>query len=164
MIPLPLHLLIHFFLAVIVGYLAGRYFKKINIGVIVGICGGFLIDLDHVLEYFLVYGFHFNITYFFEGRQFLISNQLHLWFHAWEYIPIILLLAWFLRKYLNVKAALVTLALAMSVHLLTDCVINQVSPEFYTLSYRMSKNFSCQKLMSPEAYQKNLELKQKLGL
>ena len=62
--PLALHLGIHFALAVLSGYLLGSYFNNKKLGVIFGILGGFLIDLDHVLEYFLVFGPSFNLQYF----------------------------------------------------------------------------------------------------
>lgn len=163
-IPLPIHLFIHLSLAILSGYLAGRYFKNIKLGILVGFCGGFLIDMDHVLEYLLFFGPHFNLTYFIEGREFLMSNQTHLWFHAWEYIPVLLAIGLIFRKNQIVKTIFITLALSMSVHLASDMVINRCSFRFYTLFYRASHNFSSQELMSPEGYQKNQELKLELGL
>ncbi len=162
--PLPLHLLIHLTLALSTGYIAGKHFKNIKVGLICGFLGGFLIDLDHVLEYFLVYGFHFNLVYFFQGRQFLLSDQIHLWFHAWEYVLFLLFLAIILKKYKLIETILVTVALAISVHLLSDSLINQYPPKFYSLMYRAENNFSAAKLMRPEDYQKNLEWKKELSL
>lgn len=163
-LPLPLHLFIHLYLAVLVGYLVGKYFKNFWLTLITAIIGGFFIDLDHALEYLLVYNWHFNIIYFFQGRQFLSADQFHLWFHAWEYIPVLLLLAYLFKKKQVVKIFLVTLALAMSVHLLTDSVINKVPLKFYTLTYRSSLGFSAKNLMSPEQYQENQDLKRELGM
>ncbi|MFZ4632374.1 MAG: hypothetical protein ACOYL8_04220 [Patescibacteria group bacterium] len=163
-LPLPLHLAIHLYLAVLSGYLAGKYFKNIPLGIIAGVMGGFFIDLDHVLEYLLVYNWHFNIIYFFQGRQFLSSDQIHLWFHAWEYIPFLLIFAYLFRKNNRIKIALLVIALSASVHLLTDSVINKVPPTFYTLTYRSGLDFSMKKLTSPEDYQKNQELKLELGM
>jgi len=140
--PLSLHLIIHFTLAIITGYLAGLHFKKIELGVLIGFLGGFLIDLDHVLEYFLVYGFHFNLIHFLQGRQFLISDKIHLWFHAWEYVPIFFLLALAFKKNKVLETILITLAFAMSVHLLTDSVINKYPLKFYSLLNRVEVNFS----------------------
>jgi len=162
--PLSLHLLIHFTLAILTGYLAGAHFKKIELGVLVGFLGGFLIDLDHVLEYLLVYSLNFNLIYFLQGRQFLISDQIHLWFHAWEYMPILLLLALVFKKKKTLETIFVTLAFAMSVHLLTDSVINKYPLKFYSLLNRTEVNFSAQKLMRPDDYQKNQETKIELGL
>ncbi len=163
-IPLPLHLTIHLTLAIIVGYLVGRHYKKPGWGIILGIIGGFLIDLDHVLEYFLVYGPHFNLLYFTQGREFLLSDKVHLWFHAWEYFPLLLILSTILKKKKTWQMVLVTLAFAGLVHLATDCLINHYPPKFYSLIYRTHAGFSAQKLVLPADYQKNMELKAELGL
>lgn len=163
-IPFPLHIFTHFALAILVGYLAGRHFKQIKLGILIGFLGGFLIDLDHLLEYLLFFGPHFNLGYFLDGRQFLLSNQIHLWFHAWEYIPLLILAAIILKKHKILETILVTLALAMSVHLLTDSIINQYSLQYYSLAYRADNNFAVEKLLSPEEYLKHLEQRRELGL
>lgn len=163
-IPLPIHLLIHFSLAILSGYFAGKYFKNIKLGILIGFIGGFLIDMDHVLEYFLVFGPHFNFNYFIEGRQFLASNQLHLWFHGWEYVPVMLIIGLLFRKNKIIKTIFLTLAFAVSVHLITDMVINRCSFSFYTLTYRAERNFAAQELMSPESYRENQELKMEIGM
>ena len=162
--PLFIHLFIHFFLAVLVGYLVGWHFKRIPWGVLVGILGGFLVDLDHVLEYFLVYRFNFNLIYFLQGREFLVSDRIHLWWHAWEYVILLVFIARLAKKQLLVSTIAVTLACALSVHLLTDSVINKYPPRFYSLSYRSEQNFSAQKLLSPSEYQTQQETKYWLGL
>jgi hypothetical protein len=162
--PLSIHLFIHFALAILVGYLIGRHFKKIALGVVCGFLGGFLIDLDHVLEYFLVYGFNFNLIYFLQGREFLLSDKIHLWFHAWEYVIILVILTRLFKKYKTIQVVVVTLACAISVHLLTDSIINKYPHQFYSLSHRWELNFSAQALLSPSEYQKNQESKYWLGL
>ncbi len=162
--PLYIHLSIHFLLAVLTGYLCGRFFKQVRLGIIVGILGGFLIDLDHILEYFLVFGPTFNFQYFIESRQFLISEQIRLYFHAWEYAPILLLLAWVFKSYQRVKLVLVTLAFAGSIHLISDVFINQYYFRYYSITYRYQHNFSAPQLLSSEQYQRNLDYRQELGI
>ncbi len=162
--PLPLHLFIHFSLAILSGYLAGKYFKNIKLGILVGFCGGFLIDMDHVLEYLLVFNFHFNFLHFIQGRQFLTSDQLHLWFHAWEYVPVLALSGWLFRKNKIIKTIFFTLAFSAGIHLATDMIINQCPFSFYTLTYRAKHNFAASELMSPESYQENQKLKIELGM
>lgn len=163
-IPLPLHLSIHFLLAVVSSLLAGYYFKEKIVSFLAGIVAGFFIDLDHALEYLLVFKGHFNFQYFFEGRQFLTSEQLHLWFHAWELVPVLFIIAWLFRRQRVVKIIAITMAFAGAVHLATDVVINQVSPKFYLLGYRASRDFQMKNLMTPGVYQENLELKAELGI
>lgn len=163
-LPLPIHLFIHFSLAIFSGYLAGRYFKNLKLGILMGFVGGFLIDMDHVLEYLLVFGPHFNFLYFSQGREFLASDQLHLWFHAWEYVPIMIIVGLLFKKNKIVKIIIITLAFAVSIHLATDMVINRCPFSFYTLTYRARHNFAARELMSPESYQENQELKLELGM
>lgn len=156
-IPLPLHLFIHFTLAYLVGLAIGLRFKELEIGIMAGILGGFLIDLDHLLEYFLFYGWHFNPLYFIEGREFVLTNQIHLWFHAWEYVPLVLLLAWLVRQRRAWAAFFVALALAGFVHLASDCLINNYPVRNYSLIYRYHVDFSAPQLLNPEQYQKYIE-------
>jgi hypothetical protein len=162
-LPLPLHLSIHFVLAVIVGWFIGRRFNKTALGITAGLLGGFFIDLDHILEYFLVFGSHFNIVYFLEARQFLASGRIHIWFHAWEYAPILFLAAWLVRKNKAVTAFILALALGGFIHLVSDCVINQFPPRDYSLLYRWRSGFAVEKLFSPEQYQEFLENKKYLN-
>ncbi|QQG52546.1 MAG: hypothetical protein HY931_04495 [Candidatus Falkowbacteria bacterium] len=162
--PLTLHLFIHFALAALIGYYFGRRFNHIWLGLILGIIGGFLIDLDHVLEYFLFYGLHFNFTYFIESRQFLLTDKIRLFFHAWEYFPVLLLIAWLGRRQQILKMVFLTLAFAGLIHLITDVVINGYSLPYYSIAYRAQHHFSAPELLSPADYQQNLDYKQELGI
>lgn len=163
--PLALHLSIHLFFALLCGYLAGSYFKRLELCLIAGIMAGFLIDLDHVLEYFLVFGFNFNLQYFFEGRQFLTSGRNLLLFHAWEYAPLFLLAGFWLRsKKAALAAFLITFALAGSLHLISDCFINGFAPRFYSLSYRVSRGFWAEQLLPAADLERNRALKLELGI
>jgi hypothetical protein len=162
--PLSIHLSIHFILAVLVGYYLGRRFKHLWLGIILGILGGFLIDLDHVLEYFFFYGPHFNLTYFIESRQFLLSDKIRIFFHAWEYFPLLLLIAWLFRQKQVLKMIFLTLAFAGLVHLITDVFINGYSLQYYSITYRALHHFSAPELLSPADYQLNQDYKQELGI
>lgn len=163
-IPLYLHLMIHFSLAVLIGFLIGRIYNWKLGGIIGGILGGFLIDLDHVLEYFLVFGWQFNFNDFISGRQFLISDQVHLYYHAWEYIPLLLLVAYILRK----KRALMIIILALTfsgfVHLVSDCFINQYPPRNYSIIYRLRGKFAVSHILNINQYTKYKITKEELGL
>ena len=163
-LALPLHLSIHFFMALLSGLAFGFVFKRIWLGVIAGILGGFLIDLDHVLEYFFVFGLKFNLADFFNGLQFLTSDKIWLIFHAHEYFPILILVAYFLRKKKALSFFLITLAFAGFVHLISDSYINNFPPKKYLIIYRATKNFSAEELLRPYQWENNLEAKEELGL
>lgn len=161
--PLALHLSFHLALAVLAGLLIGHYFKKPWLGIMAGILGGFFIDLDHVLEYFLVFGPHFNLWMFFNGRQFLASSQIHLWFHAWEYIPVLLAAAYFFRRKTVILCFILALTFGGFLHLISDCLMNQYPPRNYSLIYRWSRDFSTQRLLDPGQYQEYLHYKRAVG-
>ena len=161
---LAFHVAIHFLVAVLTGYICGRIFKDVYLGILAGLIGGFFIDLDHVLEYFLVFGANFNLQYFLESRQFLVSDKIRLLFHAWEYAPFLILLAWIFNKYKRVKIFLITLALAGFTHLISDVFINNYQPRHYSLIYRYQKDFSTAKILSEDNYQLNLDYKKRLGI
>ena len=163
-IPLAIHLSIHFLLAVLAGFLVGRYFGKVKLGIIAGILGGFLIDLDHVLEYFFVFGPRFNLQYFIQGREFLVSNRIMSIFHGWEYIPLLLLAAWLLRARRNVAIFLVALTVGGFVHLMSDCVLNAYPPRNYSIIYRASKGFDSSYILSPAQLELNDQYRAELGL
>lgn len=163
-ISLPLHLSIHFFMAILSGLVFGLVFKRIWLGLIAGILGGFLIDLDHILEYFFVFGLKFNLTDFFNGLQFLTSDKILLIFHAYEYFLLLIFLAYLLRKKETLSFFLITLAFAIFVHLVSDSYINNFPPKNYSIIYRASKNFSAPELLSPAQWENNLEIKEWLEL
>ncbi len=163
-IPLSLHLFIHFILAVLAGLLVGHYFDKEKLGIIAGVLGGFLIDLDHVLEYFFTFGLHFNLNYFLTGRGFLISNKIFLVFHAWEYIPILLIIAWLLRRRKNISIFLLALTFGAIVHMTSDCFLNNYPPRNYSIIYRAVKRFDASLLLNPSQREWNMELKRELSL
>jgi hypothetical protein len=164
MMPLPLHLFIHLAWALVAGWLVGRYFGYIRWGMIAGFIGGVLIDLDHVLEYFLVFGFHFNLGYFLQGRQFLVGNQIRIFFHAWEYLPILLLVAWLCRSKKVVMTFILALTLGIFVHLVADCWINEYPPQNYSIIYRYERHFAAPSLLNADQYQKYISDRQALGL
>lgn len=161
---LPLHILMHFVLALTVGFFVGGFFQKRDWGVFVAFFGGFLIDLDHLLEYFLVFGWQFNLTYFLEGREFLLSDKIHLWFHAWEYVILFLGLGFIFKKRKILEATFIVLAFSIAVHLISDSLINRYQLKYYSLAYRAEARFAAEKLLSPDDYLQNLELKKNLGL
>ena len=162
-LSLPWHLSIHLFFALASGYLVGLYFKKIEPGLLGGLLGGFFIDLDHVLEYFLVFGLRFNLFSFLEGQQFLKSEQIFILFHAWEYLPLLLILAWLVRRKRALMVFVLALAFGLLVHLISDCLINNYPPRNYSLLYRWQVGFQAERILSPTQYQNFIEYKRYLG-
>ena len=163
-LPLSVHLLIHLVLAVLTGWLIGEKFKKPALGLAAGLVGGFFIDFDHVLEYFLVFGWHFNLGLFLGGRQFLESGLVRIFFHAWEYIPIFFLLAWLFRRKITILIFFITLAVSGAVHLASDSIINNYPIRNYSLIYRYQSGFQAKQLLNYEQYENFLETREHFSL
>ncbi len=163
-LSLPVHLLIHFSLAILSALFFAFAFKQFYWPILAGLLGGFFIDLDHVLEYFFVFGLKFNLYEFLNGYQFLTSDKIWLVFHAWEYFPIILLLVYLLRKKKVLALFLLTLAFSGLVHLVSDSYINNYPLKNYSIIYRAYKNFSAPELLRPHQWELNLKAKERLGL
>lgn len=115
--------------------------------VIFAFLGGFFIDLDHLIEYFLAYGTNFHFDYFLTGMQFLELGKAYVLFHAWEYIPLLLFFRYkiqksSLRKKDIVAAIILALTLGMTSHLVFDQLDNNVNKGGYFLIYRFLHNFN----------------------
>lgn len=157
-LSLPLHLSIHFFFSLLAGLIVWRAWKKPLWAVIFGVIGGFLVDLDHFIDYYLAFGWHWNWRYFNYGYQFLKSGKIYVLFHAWEYVAILVLLTLlFKNKY--AKTIFLSLALGLFFHLITDVVVDDTPIKSYSIIYRIKHNFDIQYINSPENYEKYLKKK-----
>ncbi|MCX6761935.1 MAG: hypothetical protein NTY33_03815 [Candidatus Moranbacteria bacterium] len=155
-LSLPLHLSIHLFLSLFAGLIVWRIWKKPRLAVILGLIGGFLIDLDHFIDYYLVFGWHWNWHYFRDGYQFLKSGKIYVLFHGWEYVIILVLLV-FLFKNKYIETILLALALGAFFHLITDVVVDDTPIKSYSIIYRIKHNFDIYYINSPENYEKYLK-------
>lgn len=117
-------------------------FHDLNLAVSAFLSGIF-IDLDHWIDYFIVYKFSFKLKKFFISYQCVDSGKVYVFLHSWELVFLILIAGFFtgLTKF---AAAVV---LGMSLHLLVDQVLNfKKEPFFYFLTYRFMKNFNLKTL------------------
>lgn len=154
---LLLHLSIHIALSLLAGFVVWKLWKKPVASFAGGILGGFLIDLDHFIDYLLAFGLSFNIDYFLQGYQFLKSGKIYILFHGWEYVIILLLIAFLLKKRLILKSIFLALAIGVFFHLATDLTINDGTTfRGYSIIYRMTNNFEIEKIVTPEHYKKYL--------
>ncbi len=144
--PLFIHLLIHASLALLVGWLAGLYFGRPALMILVALLTGFFIDLDHLLEYLFFFQ-AFNLNDFLNSQHLLESGQAFLYFHGWEFVFLLFVLALIFYRRQLIKAILITAALSLFVHLVSDCFINQLPPRFYSIIYRAKHNFLIEKML-----------------
>lgn len=111
---------------------------------------GFLLDIDHFIDYFREYGFRINhraFLYVFNETRF---EQLWLVFHAWEWVFLLLLLA--VASGWND----ITLGLLIGVchHMVLDQVGNGATAGGYFITYRAIKGFVVKSVVPEEVLRK----------
>jgi hypothetical protein len=115
------------------------YFTERWTWAVITVFGGILIDIDHFIDYFLHFGWKFNLEDFFESRQ-LASGKVFLFFHSWELV----LLIWTLSVLFS---WMIPLAAGMTLHLLIDCLYSHRRDIlFLSLIYRWRNRFRTDKL------------------
>jgi len=98
----------------------------------------YFIDLDHLIEYFQVYGFGFNLPTFLRADFFRILGQAKLPFHAWEWVVVLGLIT--RKKKWNYWLKIIMLGIA--IHLLWDMADNDLPAYFYLIAYRVVTGFN----------------------
>ena len=151
---LTFHLAIHLFFSLLAGFLAWRIWKKPIVSFLGGVAGGFFVDLDHLIDYFLAFGTNFKLDYFLSGYQFLKSDKIYVLFHGWEYVIILLLLVWGLKSRI-LRSVFLSIALGLFFHLSTDIIIDGLPAKSYSLAYRASRGFDLKELVYPDHWQKH---------
>ena len=107
---------------------------------IISFVGGFLIDLDHVIDYYLHQGFNLKVRHFLEfcfKRKF---THLTLIFHSLE----LLILFWLAIYFFKLGNFWLALGLGVTQHMLFDLVVNRdifKTPYFYFLTLRILNGF-----------------------
>jgi hypothetical protein len=153
--PLLIHLSIHFILAILAGGIVYKIWGRLYISLIAGLIGGVLIDLDHFIDYYIAFGPNFRLDHILSGFEFLKNEKIYLFFHAWEYVALLMALAFFLKNK-KVKSIFLGLALGILLHLAVDIYVNGLPYNSYLLTSRIKNNFLIEKIVNPENYQKFL--------
>jgi len=141
-LDLSAHFLITLIFSVFI-YLRYLDFKMVGLVFL----GGILIDLDHLFDYFLFFGWDFRLDKFLSS-YFLLSGKVYLPFHSWE---LIFILSFFTLVYNSLWLSIFTLSLGL--HILTDH-IQRKDPLFYFMLYRLFCNFEVGQLC-PELAQRS---------
>ncbi len=161
---LGLHLLIHFVFAVLAGLFVWRLWRKPMPSFLGGLLGGFLIDFDHFIDYFIAFGFKFKLAYFTNSCYSLKDGKFFYFFHGWEYVAIFLILSFVVRKSKKLKSIFLALALGLGFHLMVDTLINEgMRPEGYSILYRAVNSFKIEKVVTPQDYQQYLIRRQEVN-
>lgn len=153
----PFHLLIHesvhatlCIVAAILTYIIilrkTKLTKKLKWLVVAGaFLGGFFIDLDHLIDHFIAFGFNFDLFSFLQGSSFELTRKVYVFFHAWEFLPLFLLIIW-KTKDKNFKYFMIAFTLGFISHLLFDTYANNINIGYFLL-YRILHNFDAEHLI-----------------
>ncbi|MBN1263819.1 MAG: hypothetical protein JW991_05720 [Candidatus Pacebacteria bacterium] len=104
---------------------------------------GFLIDLDHWLDYFFYFGLKISLSNFFKVASYTAaSGKVYLFLHGWEWVIIF----WFLGRYLGsnwrIKGLKWAICLPYLGHLLVDHFSFYHHPLAYSFVFRLLTGFS----------------------
>lgn len=136
----------HVVISLFLGYSVWRIFglndrKSLLMSLAFTFLGGVLIDVDHFLDHFVSFGFNFNYDYFIKGEYFLKSHKAYIIFHAFEYVIIAGLFAFFLKGRKK-KMIFCGLALGMLFHLSIDIFLFPNPMRGYFILYRILNGFN----------------------
>jgi len=105
---------------------------------------GALVDLDHFIDYWYSEGrVCFDLHTFLRTRYWQKSGRIFIFFHAFEYLPLVFLV-W---QALKGRKWAVAATAAMSSHVLADHLVNELRPMGYFILYRLAHGFRSDELI-----------------
>lgn len=138
--------LVHFLLALAVGLFFYWRFRRWET-IITAIIFGFLIDVDHLFDYFAFFNFQFNLSSFFATQTYFVpSGKIYVLFHAWEWLILLWLIFWQIGKRFKIKSLQWVVSGAYFFHLVWDCISTQTLPLVYLITYRLLNDFEISKI------------------
>ncbi len=114
---------------------------------------GVFVDLDHVVDYCLKYGVRVRPRHLFHVFEHEVFDNIFLFFHAWEWIPIALVILWLI----DWKPAVLGLVIGFSFHLVLDHLFNGHNRWAYFFTYRMAHGFAGRHYYGAREYRKRLK-------
>ena len=117
--------------------------------IMAGLLGDFFIDLDHLIDYFLLFGASFHLDQFIKGTQFALSGKNYVFFHAYEYPIILFIIARFIKQKVF-KMCVLAFALGLLLHLIVDVNQNGMIIPAYSIIYRILHNFDLRYMHAPK--------------
>lgn len=128
---------VHFLLSILVGLVIGYFFRNYW-SIVAALTTGFLIDSDHLIDYFIFSKGRFNYLQFKSGSYFDDSGKVYVFAHGFEYAIILIILG---VTILNLSWLFLSLGFSNLFHLLFDTVSNKPIWPTYFLTFRVAKNF-----------------------
>jgi len=154
---LVFHLFLHVLTALVAGFVVWRFWREPLFSFGAAFFGGVLIDLDHLIDYFIAFGLRFDMLSFIHGEQFAKNDKIYALFHGWEYVILLLGLAWLVKSDAKLKVAVSALSLGVFFHLLIDVNVNHgMTVRSYSIAYRTFHHYEMKAVVTPEHYREHL--------
>ena len=133
---------------------------------VAALLGGFFIDADHMIDQIIVFGLDLDPGKLFKGASFFQSDKAYIFFHGWEYVPVLIALSFIFKMVgldQNWQAFTLTLAFSMLGHLLVDSLHNEMSWKGYSVINRLRYGFNHKPFLSKTTWQKHLKDKEEVS-
>jgi hypothetical protein len=98
-------------------------------------------DLDHFIDYFIQYGGEFSVISFLAGKYFLDTGKVYVLAHAWEYIPVLLIILFFIKNK-RIRYLFLFIIIGLTAHMFWDTVYYGFTWDFYFLYKRAIVGFN----------------------
>jgi hypothetical protein len=113
---------------------------------------GIFIDLDHVIDYVIQFGFNFKFKKFFQMCNDEIPHKVYFLFHGWELLILLSVTAW-----LSDWNPLTTgVLIGFGQHIVLDNINNRANIKSYSLLWRWQKGFNVIKVF-PKNFSKKIK-------
>lgn len=119
------------------------------------IAAGVLVDLDHVIDYLIEYGFLLDRRLFFRSFSEGLYRKIYILLHGWEWIAI----SWIAAALSGWNVWLSGIVIGLAHHMITDHFVNGASPLGYSLLWRIAHRWDPLQAFSrdPKWFKRKLE-------
>jgi len=99
---------------------------------------GWLIDIDHIWDYYVNVGKKFSVSKFLNAMDSGKIKKSYLYFHSYEILIVLVILC----LYTQLNQILFFTTLGFAIHLFLDQIFNPVKPFTYFITYRIINKYN----------------------
>lgn len=110
---------------------------------------GVFIDLDHLVDYYLNYGFDYRFKEVFEAFNNFKLPKIYVFLHSFELLAIF----WISIFLFPLNQICFAIGIGVTQHIFLDQIYNPITPKAYFLSYRLANKFKKESVFNPSRLQ-----------
>jgi len=114
-------------------------------GTIACFLAGVCIDADHLLDYYMNYGFTTRLGEIYRACAEHRLLKFYLVLHSYELLAVF----WILIYLIPLNSVYLAAAIGSTLHMFLDQIYNPIYPKAYFLSYRISHKFDAHSFINP---------------